>query len=158
MSRFSIVDATSAEDLDEVRRLFRAYVDWIDIDLSYQGFEEELARLPGKYVPPLGALLIAKGADGVALGCVGVRAFGEDGSCEMKRLYVTPESRGLGVGAALVDCVLERARRAGFKSMKLDTLPTMTGAIKIYKEAGFSEVPAYYETPIEETVFFQCSL
>lgn len=158
MSEVSIIDAESPSDLEEVKRLFRDYVDRLDIDLSYQGFEEELARLPGKYAPPQGALLLAKSSTGRVLGCVGLRPLGEEGSCEMKRLYVTAESRGLGVGTLLVEHILDRARAAGYKDMKLDTLPTMTGAIKIYKEAGFCEVPAYYETPIEETVFFQCVL
>jgi len=155
---FVIVPASDPADLAAIKDLFRAYVDWLDIDLSYQGFEDELAGLPGKYAPPAGALFLAKEADGTALGCVGLRAFGEAGSCEMKRLYVLPAGRGRGVGAALVEHVVAAARQAGYDEMLLDTLPTMTGAIGLYKAAGFEEIPAYYETPIEETVFFSKKL
>jgi ribosomal protein S18 acetylase RimI-like enzyme len=152
---FKIAPASGADDLAHVRTLFRAYVDWLGIDLSYQGFEEELAGLPGKYAPPSGGLFLAKRPDGAVLGCVGLRAFGENGASEMKRLYVLPEGRGLGVGAALVARVVSAARDAGYGEMLLDTLPTMTGAIRLYKAAGFEEVPAYYDTPISETIFFR---
>lgn len=157
-SSFTIFPATGAEDLADVRSLFRAYVDWLGIDLSYQGFEEELAGLPGKYAPPAGGLFLARQDDGTVLGCVGLRAFGEDGASEMKRLYVLPAARGLGVGAALVARVVKAAQEAGYSEMLLDTLPTMTGAIKLYKAAGFEDVPAYYDTPIAETVFFRKKL
>jgi len=155
---FEIAPAGGADDLADVRTLFRAYVDWLGIDLSYQGFEEELAGLPGKYAPPAGGLFLARRADGTVLGCVGLRAFGEAGASEMKRLYVLPEARGLGVGAALVERVVAAARDAGYAEMLLDTLPSMTGAIKLYRAAGFAEVPAYYDTPIAETVFFRLKL
>ncbi|QDG76960.1 GNAT family N-acetyltransferase [Labrenzia sp. PHM005] len=158
MTGYSIFSVDTVQDLEDLKGLFRAYVDWLGIDLSYQGFEEELASLPGKYAAPNGALLLAKNDKGESLGCVGLRPFGEAGSCEMKRLYVVPEARGLGVGAGLVQRIMKLARNAGYTDMKLDTLPTMTGAIKLYKQAGFEEIPAYYETPIRETVFFQCVL
>ncbi|MGX1496379.1 ribosomal protein S18 acetylase RimI-like enzyme [Labrenzia sp. MBR-25] len=156
--QISIVSVETEEDLAHVRRLFRAYVDWLGIDLSYQGFEEELAGLPGKYAPPVGALFLAKDGAGTVLGCVGLRAFGEDGACEMKRLYVLPEGRGQGVGGALVEAVVKAAEAAGYQEMLLDTLPSMTGAIKLYKAAGFEDIDAYYETPITETVFFRKQL
>ncbi|MBG6206170.1 ribosomal protein S18 acetylase RimI-like enzyme [Labrenzia sp. EL_126] len=154
----TITSVETGPDLEAVKVLFRAYVDWLDIDLSYQGFEEELAGMPGKYAPPKGALFVAKDSGGNILGCVGLRAFDEDGRCEMKRLYVLPDGRGKGVGAALVSRILETAVEAGYREMLLDTLPTMTGAIKLYKAAGFEEIPAYYETPIRETVFFRKAL
>ncbi|MEP5811108.1 MAG: GNAT family N-acetyltransferase [Roseibium sp.] len=135
--------------------MFRAYVDWLDIDLTYQGFEEELAGLPGKYTEPSGALFLARNTSDEALGCVGLRAMAGAGICEMKRLYVSPDGRGLGIGAALVNKVVSAARAAGYQRMRLDTLPTMTGAIKLYTKAGFTEIPAYYDTPIKETVFFE---
>jgi len=156
--RFSISLAENADDLSSVRALFRAYVDWIGIDLSYQGFEEELAGLPGKYAAPSGGLFLAKRSDGTVLGCVGLRAFGGDGASEMKRLYVLPAGRGLGVGGALVARVVDAAEEAGYNEMLLDTLPSMTGAIKLYRAAGFEEVTAYYDTPIAETVFFRKKL
>ncbi|WP_417711461.1 GNAT family N-acetyltransferase [Roseibium aggregatum] len=156
--QISIVSVETEEDLAHVRRLFRAYVDWLGIDLSYQGFEEELEGLPGKYAPPVGALFLAKDGAGTVLGCVGLRAFGEGGACEMKRLYVLPEGRGQGVGGALVEAVVKAAEAAGYQEMLLDTLPGMTGAIKLYKAAGFEDIDAYYETPITETVFFRKQL
>jgi ribosomal protein S18 acetylase RimI-like enzyme len=155
---FAIVPVSGPDDIDIIRSLFRAYVDWLGIDLSYQGFEEELAGLPGKYAPPAGALFLARDADGGTLGCVGMRAFGDAGACEMKRLYVLPAGRGRGAGAALVARVVAAAGEAGYSEMLLDTLPTMTGAIRLYRAAGFEEVPAYYDTPIEETVFFRKKL
>lgn len=151
----TVVPVVTDEDLEAVKTLFRAYVDWLGIDLSYQGFEEELAGMPGKYAPPEGALFAAKNEDGQVVGCVGLRRFGNNGTCEMKRLYVLPVGRGLGVGGALVSRVLEAAVEAGYRDMVLDTLPSMTGAIKLYRAAGFEEVSAYYDTPIEETVFFR---
>jgi GNAT superfamily N-acetyltransferase len=155
---FAVVPATSADDLNSVRTLFRAYVDWLGIDLSYQGFEEELAGLPGKYTAPAGTLFLARDSDGAVLGCVGLRAFGGAGACEMKRLYVLPAGRGRGVGAALVARVLEAAVEAGYREMLLDTLPSMRGAIKLYTASGFAETAAYYDTPIAETMFFRKDL
>ncbi|MES0882910.1 GNAT family N-acetyltransferase [Roseibium sp. SCP14] len=152
---FVIAPVETSDELEIVKTLFRAYVDWLDIDLSYQGFEEELRAMPGKYSPPEGALFLAKDGNGNVLGCVGLRRFDERGTCEMKRLYVLPEGRGLGVGGALVDHIVDTAILAGYSSMVLDTLPTMTGAIKLYTAAGFEEIDAYYETPVEETLFFR---
>ncbi|POF31733.1 GNAT family N-acetyltransferase [Roseibium marinum] len=158
LNHFAISSVETAEDLDVVKSLFRAYVDWLGIDLSYQGFEEELAGMPGKYSRPSGGLYLAKDPDGSSLGCVGLRPFADKGACEMKRLYVLPAGRGRGVGGALIDRVLATATHAGYREMLLDTLPSMTGAIKLYRAAGFEEIPAYYETPISETVFFRKAL
>ncbi|MCV0428144.1 MAG: GNAT family N-acetyltransferase [Roseibium sp.] len=155
---FVVASVEDSDELNVVKTLFRAYVDWLNIDLSYQGFEEELKGMPGKYASPKGALFLAKDAEGTILGCVGLRPSDVDGTCEMKRLYVLPEGRGRGVGAALVDRVLDAAREAGYKSMVLDTLPTMAGAIKLYKAAGFEETDPYYDTPILETLFFRKNL
>ena len=152
---FFVAPVETGDELEVVKGLFRAYVDWLNIDLSYQGFEEELKGMPGKYAPPAGALFLAREAGGAILGCVGLRPFDANGACEMKRLYVLPEGRGRGVGTALVERVLETAGEAGYRSMVLDTLPTMSGAIKLYKAAGFEETSAYYQTPIEETLFFR---
>lgn len=158
MNLFSVVPAETADDIASIRDLFRAYVDWLGIDLSYQGFEEELAGLPGKYAQPEGALFLAKAPDGAVLGCIGMRAMADAGVCEMKRLYVKPQGRGLGIGRALIDRIFQAAREAEYEKMRLDTLPTMVGAIKLYREAGFQEISAYYETPIQETLFFEKAL
>ncbi|MBO6757625.1 MAG: GNAT family N-acetyltransferase [Roseibium sp.] len=150
--------AHTPDDLDHVKALFRAYVDWLAIDLSYQGFEEELAGLPGKYAPPTGALFLAETQDRPGLGCVAVRPLDEPGICEMKRLYVRDDARGLGLGHRLVDVIVEEARELGYREMRLDTLPSMTGAISLYERHGFKRIPAYYDTPVSETVFFALDL
>jgi len=145
-------------DLADIRRLFRAYTDWLGIDLSYQGFEEELAGLPGKYAAPDGALFLARNRNGKGVGCIAMRPLDKVGICEMKRLYVAPEGRGLGIGKQLVEAIIQAAQKAGYNKMRLDTLPTMLGALKLYRNAGFKDIPAYYETPISETVFLELDL
>src|SRR5262245_58823217 len=118
---FQIRPARSAADLAAVVRLFEAYAAGIGVDLGYQGFAEELATLPGKYAPPDGELLLALDPHGGPLGCVGLRPIEPNGCCEMKRLYVSPEARGLGLGSALVDAILLAAVRTGYAEMRLDT-------------------------------------
>lgn len=154
---FEIRPAVSADDLAEVARLFNAYAASLEIDLGYQDFTGELAGLPGKYAAPAGALLLARDEAGEAIGCVGLRSLG-DGVCEMKRLFVAPEGRGLGLGRALMNAVAEEARRLGYREMRLDTLPTMAAAQSLYRQAGFEPVPPYYDTPVEGTVFMRLAL
>ena len=113
--------------------------------------------MPGKYAPPTGELLLAR-SGGEALGCVGMRPIGEPAICEMKRLFVSPAARGLGVGKALVADIIHAAQQAGHGEMRLDTLPTMTAATALYREAGFVEIDAYYDTPIAGTVFMSRKL
>lgn len=148
-----LIRQATADDLPDVRGLFRDYVAWLAIDLSFQGFEQELAELPGKYAPPHGALLIARSLSGEAIGCAGMRPFGLPGSCELKRLYVTPAGRGQKLGHALVAAAIQFAVRAGYRTMLLDTLPAMGAARGIYTQAGFLPVAPYYETPLPGTVF-----
>ena len=149
-------------DLPALTQLFRAYAASLPIDLGYQGFDNELASLPGKYAPPLGALLIARDANGEAVGCVAMRplpsAPGEGSVCEMKRLYVAPEGRGRGLGKALALAIIEAAGAAGHSEMVLDTLPTMHDAQSLYRALGFSEIAPYYDTPIAGTVFMSLRL
>ncbi len=154
---FTITPVGSPDDLSATMALFEAYAASLGISLSYQNFVEEMAAMPGKYVPPNGALLLARGTDGTALGCVGLRPLA-DGSCEMKRLYVTPEGRGLGLGKALADAIVAEARRIGYRQMVLDTLPTLTAAIALYGRMGFEPIPAYYDTPVAGTLFFRLAL
>lgn len=154
---FAIEPVRSPDDLKAAIALFYAYADFLGVDLTYQKFEEEMAAMPGKYAPPLGELLLARGADGAALGCVGLRPLSDD-ICEMKRLYVTEAGRGLGLGRALAEAVVTHARRIGFSEMKLDTLPRLEAAIALYRAMGFKEIPAYYDTPIAGTLFFSLKL
>jgi len=154
---FKIEPVRTATDLEAVSDLFRAYVASLGIDLAYQGFEQELATLPGKYAPPEGALLIAKNSADEPVGCVALRPL-SSGACEMKRLYVDPAGRGLGLGRALTDAIIAEAIRIGYREMKLDTLPTLTAAAELYRRTGFVPIPAYYDTPVEGTLFMALSL
>ncbi len=151
----SITPARTPEDLTAVAALFRAYEASLDVDLTYQDFADELASLPGKYASPRGTLLLARNADGAALGCVALRPMDETGRCEMKRLYVSPAGRGLGLGRRLVDALIEAARDMGYREMWLDTLPDMAAAQRLYRAMGFEPVDPYYETPVAGTVFLK---
>jgi ribosomal protein S18 acetylase RimI-like enzyme len=150
-----IAHALTAEDLADVVRLFRAYAASLDVDLGYQGFEAELATLPGKYGPPAGALLLARDRKGRAVGCVAIRPIEEEGCCEMKRLHVVPELRGLGLGRHLVEEAIEAASRIGYREMRLDTLPSMGPAQALYRALGFEQMAPYYETPVAGTTFMR---
>ncbi|MFO1068184.1 MAG: GNAT family N-acetyltransferase [Geminicoccaceae bacterium] len=135
----------------------RAYAAALSVDLAYQDFAAELDALPGRYVPPAGALLLARGSDGQPAGCVALRPLGR-GIAEMKRLYVVPAARGSGLGRALALAVLERARAAGHREVRLDTLPEMAGAQALYASLGFVAIPAYYATPVAGTRFMALRL
>jgi putative acetyltransferase len=154
---FRIRPASLPADLPAIRELFRAYAASLPIDLGYQGFDGELAALPGKYAPPHGALLIARDGNGAALGCVAMRPL-EASICEMKRLYVAPEGRGRGLGRALAEAIVEAARAAGHREMRLDTLASMHEAQALYRALGFTEIGPYYDTPIANTVFMALRL
>jgi ribosomal protein S18 acetylase RimI-like enzyme len=156
--RFRIAPAATAADLAAVRLLFQAYADGLGVDLGYQDFPTELSTLPGKYAPPAGALLLARDAGGTPIGCVAIRPAGADGGCEMKRLYVAPAARGLGLGRALLDAVLGEAARLGYREIRLDTLPTMTEAIAMYRRHGFAPIAPYYEGAPAGTLFLARAL
>jgi len=151
-----ICQATTPEEIATIRRLFREYAAWIGKDLSYQGFAEEVAALPGCYAPPRGRLLLATVADGPA-GSVALRPAG-DASCEMKRLFVRPAYRAHGLGRMLALGVISEARSIGYSTMKLDTLPMMQSAIRLYESLGFVRCSAYYDTTMQETVFMELQL
>jgi ribosomal protein S18 acetylase RimI-like enzyme len=144
------------EDLPVVRELFQEYGRSIGIDLSFQGFDEELASLPGKYAPPFGAVIIAC-CDAVPCGCVALRRIDER-TCEMKRLYVRPGNRGLRIGAELVTRIIETAKARGYQSMRLDTLPSMASAVSLYRSFGFREIDPYIFNPIPSALFMEKTL
>lgn len=150
---YRIVPVASAADLADAIALLDAYVASLGIDLAFQDLAGERAAMPGAYAPPAGALLLARDRQGLALGCVALRPIPPDGTCEMKRLFVLPVARGLSLGRALVEAVLEAAVRIGYREMRLDTLPGMAGAIAIYRSAGFSPIAPYYDTPVAGTIF-----
>ncbi len=154
-SPFRIEAVRNTRDLGAAIALFRAYANSLDIDLGYQDFEGEMASMPGKYAPPGGELLLARNRDGEAIGCVGLRPITPDGCCEMKRLYVTPQGRGSGLGEKLVADIVRIAEERGYREMRLDTLPTMASAIALYRKFGFTPMDAYYDTPIAGTLFMR---
>ncbi len=140
----------SGEDLDAIRGLFVDYQAHLGIDLCFQGFDEELRHLPGAYAEPMGGLLMAC-VDERPAGCCAFRPMtGSDhvDACEMKRLFVRPAYRGLGLGRQLVERTMIQAQVAGYASILLDTLSDMETARALYQEAGFVEVAPYYHNPI----------
>jgi GNAT superfamily N-acetyltransferase len=149
--------AVGAEGLGHARHLLRAYAAEfaasIAETLCFQGFEAELAGLPGRYAPPSGCLLLAMDGD-VPAGCVASRDLG-DGTCEMKRLYVAPTCRGRGVGRLLVEDVVRRGERMGYRRMVLDTMPEMAGALALYRRYGFVESDPHWDHPADRAVFMQ---
>ncbi|MBI5486450.1 MAG: GNAT family N-acetyltransferase [Deltaproteobacteria bacterium] len=151
-----ILPATTPDHVAHARALFLEYAATLGFDLSFQGFDAELAALPGGYAAPGGALLLAYVGDDVA-GCVAMRPF-DEGICEMKRLYVRPAYRGLGVGRRLATEIIEAARAAGYARMRLDTVPTMVEAIAMYRAVGFVEIGAYRVNPVEGAVYLEMDL
>lgn len=152
----SIVDALAVDGLLNVRCLFEEYAASLGIDLCFQGFEEELATLPGGYAPPAGRLLLAFEDTEVA-GCVALRQL-EPGICEMKRLYVRPAFRSLGVGRMLAQRVIQEGREAGYRCMRLDSLPSMAAALALYRDLGFREIEPYRDNPVNGAVFLELHL
>lgn len=153
---FTITPALDAANVETIRVLFLEYASWLKIDLCFQGFDEELQALPGKYAPPMGRLYLAHVA-GEPVGCIALRPFSPD-TCEMKRLYVRDAARGLGVGRALAETVIADARAIGYRSMRLDTLPAMGAAIGLYSSLGFKKIAPYRENPVEGALFFELDL
>lgn len=151
-----IVEVESDEALDHIRRLFHEYAESLGIDLEFQGFEEELAGLPGDYATPHGCLLLAE-RDGRPAGCVALRRL-DDETCEMKRLYVKPEFQGLKIGRRLAEVVIAKAKELGYRRMRLDTLPSMAAARRLYRSLGFREISPYRYNPVEGTTFMELEL
>lgn len=149
--QFRLSKVRQALEIAGAADLFREYADWLAIDLSFQGFAEELATLPGKYAPPVGELMLAFAAESEVLGCVAVRPLEGRTVCEMKRLYVRPAARGLGLGRALVAAIIHSAQQLGYAEMRLDTLPKMVEAFALYRRFGFTEIAPYYHNPVPGT-------
>ncbi len=152
----SIAAAEGPADMERVRALFLEYQDWLGVDLCFQDFEAELAALPGAYAPPKGGLWFAR-ADGEIAGVAGVRPF-KDGLCEMKRLWVRPAFRGLGLGRRLAESTIAAARAAGYRAMCLDTLGRLTAARAMYEDLGFREITAYYDNPLDDVCYLELEL
>lgn len=159
LPHLQLLAAQGGEQLCAVRGLFLEYAHWLGVDLCFQGFEQELAALPGAYSPPRGRLLLAV-SDGRYIGCIALRPcdYAGEGACEMKRLYVRPEARGMGLGRLLAERIIAEARAIGYGKMVLDTLATMTPAMTLYRSLGFVETAAYYANPIAEARYFALKL
>lgn len=153
----NIVQAESDEQIDDARTIFREYEAWIDLDLCFQGFEAELASLPGKYAMPDGRLLLSYVDDRLA-GCIAMRKL-DDGICEMKRLFVRDDFRGMKIGISLIERLITDAREIGYAKMRLDTFPPKMGkAVSLYEIHGFTEIPPYYENPHGDVLFLELKL
>ena len=135
-------------DLNELRALFREYADELAVDLGFQGFDAELASLP----LPYDTILLAEMEERPA-GCAAIKPL-EGATCELKRLYVRPGFRNRGLGRALVEATLAEARRRNYRTMRLDTLARLGGAVALYRALGFQEIAPYYENPLTEPVLF----
>jgi GNAT superfamily N-acetyltransferase len=183
IATYNIYPARTSSDYEAATALFEAYASWLDIDLSFQNFDSEVANLASIYAPPDGGLLLAQlqppssttanlsgnryrphAGSGDIVGCVALRPLmpsynskagsAEAKACELKRLYTLPSVRGMGIGRALLLTIVDAARDRGYTRMYLDTLmPRMAGAMKLYQSMGFVEVEAYYENGLAGAVF-----
>ena len=154
--RIELRHVNGQDMLKEVKQLFLEYAQSLDIDLAFQDFETELNTLPGKYVPPDGVLVLALVNDNSA-GCVALRKL-DDSTCEMKRLYVRNNYRGLGIGKRLVKKIIEEAQKLHYHFMRLDTLSTMKEAQALYVSFGFYDIKPYVYNPIQGARFMELSL
>lgn len=156
MKRVTIAEVREPSELETARSLFQEYAACLGSDVCLQGFGKEVAALPGEYARPHGRLLLASVDDQMA-GCVGLRRLEPD-TCEMKRLYVRPEYRGLGVGRELAQTITTESRTAGYRRLRLDTLPSMVSALALYRRLGFREIPPYGDNRVEGAVYLELHL
>ena len=158
-----IVKVKSLEEINEVKKLFLEYEAFLraelDIDISFQHFESELDQLPGKYAQPSGILLLAK-EEQKALACGALRSFGpiQKNTCEMKRLYVRPEGRRLGLARKIATRLIQEARVLSYSTMVLDTSDRLKAAMNLYESLGFKRIEAYYYNPVPDVVYWKLDL
>ncbi|HXN35807.1 MAG TPA: GNAT family N-acetyltransferase [Opitutaceae bacterium] len=153
---FSILSASSPEHYARARKIIEDYQRWLGIDLCFQNFQDELASLPTMYGPPRGAILLAE-MDGEDAGCVALRDMGA-GVAEMKRLYVAPDYRGLGIGRSLTEEFILTAQQLGYSAVRLDTIPRLGVAYTIYQKFGFRKIARYNNNPDPDTIFLELAL
>ena len=148
----------SKVDLSALRDLFAEYAGWLNVDLTFCNFREELENLPSFYAPPAGCLLLATTEAGHPVGCVGVRPL-RPNTCEMKRLYLRESARGFGTGYDLAAAAIAFAQSTGlYSEMLLDTLPRLAAAIAIFQKLDFQPIPSYYPNPVPGALFFRKEL
>jgi putative acetyltransferase len=157
MSEIKFRQAENEPDITAAREIFREYEAWLDVDLCFQGFEDELKDLPGKYSAPKGRLYLASDGEEIA-GCIALRPL-EDTVCEMKRLFVLEKFRGRQIGKLLIERLIADAREIGYQRMRLDTFPPKMGkAVHLYETYGFRKIPPYYDNPNEGVLFMELTL
>lgn len=157
MAGMEISHVCNQQGIETARRLFREYEDKMALDLCFQGFEAELASLPGNYAEPDGRLLIAT-VDGAVAGCIALKKIDANTS-EMKRLYVREEFRGQRIGIALIERLIAHARNIGYKRLRLDTFPPlMAKAVELYRSYGFREIEPYTADPHPDLLFMELTL
>lgn len=153
----NIVEAETEEQINQARELFREYEAWLGLDLCFQGFEQELRDLLGKYAAPEGRLFLAYVDDKLA-GCIAMRKL-EDDICEMKRLFVRDGFRGHKIGVQLIEKLIDEARKEQYSKMRLDTFPPKMGkAVSLYESHGFRPISPYYDNPYDGVLFMELDL
>lgn len=153
----NLIEAKSLNDYRLAVELFKEYASHIKIDLAFQNFEKEIENLEAQYSKPKGIIYLAYKYQSTPVGCFGIRAF--DGEiCELKRMYLKNEARGLGIGKQMLEKAIEAGEELGYKKMRLDTLSTMHKAIHLYEKAGFYEIAPYRFNPIDGAKYFEIEL
>lgn len=153
LMRFHLVQADDEPGIEAARVLFEAYQEELGLDLGFQGFQEELATLPGKYSPPQGRLYVVFD-QGEAIGCAALRPL-EEGVAEIKRMYLKPERRREGIGRELLILLIKAAEMSGYTRVRLDSLGRLASAIRLYESLGFVQIPPYNENPEPDVVYME---
>jgi len=155
-NQIEIKAAHTLADFLVAKELILEYIEWLAFDLAFQHIDKELNSLPEMYGDPDGGLVLARIND-KAVGVAGIRKYA-DRECELKRMFVKPESRGLGIGKLLITACIEIAKKLNYDIIKLDTADFMKSAIKLYVDNGFVEIPAYRYNPQEEARYFELKI
>jgi GNAT superfamily N-acetyltransferase len=151
-----IIAASSSADYADAAVLFQEYAEWLGIDLSFQGFHDELMDISDMYAPPKGSCWLAY-VEKCAIGCIALRPINNQIG-ELKRMYIKPDHQQQGIGQQLLDAAIQFAWEQGYHSLRLDTLKNMVPAMKLYKKNGFVEIPAYYYNPHPDAIYFEKQL
>lgn len=155
---WTIIQASKALEYAAAFELFKEYLASLDFDLSFQNVDHELTILPQMYGPPTGGLFLVKVGDNF-VGCAGLRRIENDTTCELKRMYLRPSYRRLGIGKALMEECIVASRNLGYALMKMDTHGTkMPWAVGLYKSFGFREIAPYNYNPHAGILYFEREL